>query len=145
MRACKIYGDKATFSHVRVGQGADWAGLICQPFLNLVGLDVERTLDMRAAKCGGVWLTNASLPEGKFESARLGEHFQKEADESQRTLLGRFDGCRFGPVDFSDVHFPYETTFGGYADMRPARFEDSVKICWKSVRIGDHRGSASFS
>jgi hypothetical protein len=129
MRACKIYGDKANFSHVRVGESADWAGLTCQPFLNLFGLDVEGTLDMRAAKCGGVWLTNATIPEGKFESARLGEHSQKEADEPQRTLLGRFDGCEFfGPVDFSDVHFPYETTFGGYADMRPARFGDSVKF-----------------
>jgi uncharacterized protein YjbI with pentapeptide repeats len=124
MRGCKIHGDQATFSHVFVRR-ADWAGLTCQPFLNLFGLVVDSTLDMRAAKCGGLWLSNGILPEAKFESARLGEHFQ-DKDGPQRKLLGRFDGCQFGRVDFSDVHFPYETTFGGYFDMQPAKFEGSV-------------------
>jgi hypothetical protein len=129
MRGCHIYGDRAKFSNVRVRRRADLAALVCQPFLVLFGLIVEGPLDMRAAKCGGLWLSNASLTgEVKLEGARLAEQFQ-DADGPRRKLLGRFDGCKFhDSVDFSDVHFPYETTFGGYSDMRPAEFSGPVNF-----------------
>ena len=129
MRGCRISGDRAKFSNVRVQRRADLAALACQPFLVLVGLIVEGPLDMRAAKCGGLWLSNGSLTgEAKLEGARLAEHFQDE-EEPRRKFLGRFDGCQFhNSVDFSDVHFPYETTFGGYSDMRPAKFHGPVNF-----------------
>jgi hypothetical protein len=129
MIGCQIYGDAANFNRIRVRRGAAWAGLVCQPFLNLFGMDLEGTLDMRAARCGGLWLSKGQMRgEVKFGSARLGEHFQNQ-DGPRPRLLGRFDGCCFyQSVDFSDVHFPYETTFGGYFDMQPAEFRQSVNF-----------------
>src|SRR6266508_192178 len=129
MRGCRISGDRAKFSNVRVQRRADLAALVCQPFLVLVGLSVEGPLDLRAAKCGGLWLSNSLLTgEAKLEGARLAEQFQDE-EEPRRKLLGRFDGCEFqDSVNFSDVHFPYETTFGGYSDMRPAQFHGPVNF-----------------
>lgn len=127
MRGCRILGDRAKFTHVRILGRADWTGLICEPLLNLSLLHLEGPLDMRAAKCGGLALSNGALTgQVKLESARLGEHFRVE-DGTRRRLQGIFGGCKFqDSVDFSDVHFPYETTFGGYSDMQPAEFSKSV-------------------
>jgi hypothetical protein len=40
MRGCQILGDTADFSNVRIRRKADCAGLVCHPFLVLVGLGV---------------------------------------------------------------------------------------------------------
>jgi hypothetical protein len=127
MRGCHILGDQASFTYVRILERADWRGLICEPFMNLSHLHLEGPLDMRAAKCGGLALSNGVLTgQVALGSARLGEHFGDE-DGSRRKLKGIFGGCKFqDSVDFSDVHFPYETTFGGYSDMQPAEFSKSV-------------------
>jgi hypothetical protein len=79
MRGCRISGDRAKFSNVRVRQRADLAALVCQPLLVLVGLIVEGPLDLRAAKCGGLWLSKGVLTgEANLEGARLAEQFQDE-------------------------------------------------------------------
>jgi hypothetical protein len=129
MRGCEIYGKEASFPHVRVRGGAAWAGLVCQPFLNLFGMDVEEVFDMREAKCAGMWLSHARLGgEVKLAGARLAERFEAEGSP-ERKLLGRFDGCVFEKsADFSSTRFPYETTFGGYFDMPPAQFSGPVNF-----------------
>lgn len=145
LRGATIQG-RADFSNVLIGGTASWAAIETTEQLSLVRGVIERDLDLRFAKCAGVWLSYTRIDgQMRCEQASFDRQDAEEA-AAKRLRLGRFDGVQVrGPADLTRVTFPYETTFGGYADMSPATFEDSTKFTGSTFGDSSVGGRHLFS
>jgi len=138
LRGARIVGP-ANLDNVTIDQAAIWTSLETTQLLQFVRGKVGTNLDLRYAKCAGIWISFTEIVGTAFFSqASFDENL--DSGEAQRHL-GRFDDCRFrGAADFTEVRFPWETTFGGYADMVPAQFDGHVNFSGSTFGSSTHGG-----
>ncbi|MET8983934.1 hypothetical protein ABZW49_00655 [Nonomuraea wenchangensis] len=112
LRGAHIFGTKAKFSHVKIEGTATLEGLKAETMLEFVSSETGRLL-LQYSRCKGIWMAHSKVrADADFDHASL-----NYASKPGERTLARFDGMEIGgKAVFSNVDFPYETTFGGYAD-----------------------------
>lgn len=129
VRQSRIEGDNAsTLTHMTIKGDLRATGLESTRLLNLFGTTIRGDLDLRYCKLYGIWLS-AAVIEGGIRGEQASFATIPDDSPPAEATLSRFDNLSVtGSVDFSRTQFSYETTFGGYADMVPARLHSSVSF-----------------
>lgn len=123
----------ADFSNTLISGTATFPGFGCSGLFQLVRAIVHGDLDLRVANSGGIWLSYSEI-KGKIVAE--GARFDRIDEEGglRASKLARIDGCKvLGDCSFARVSFPFETTFGGYADMPPAEFGGRFSIAGSTL------------
>ncbi|BCB85849.1 hypothetical protein Psuf_031620 [Phytohabitans suffuscus] len=120
---CARIEEQANFDNITVRNSATLDGLECNAFFQFVNGSVGGSLSFKYAKLAGIWTTH-TVVQGNLDMSNADLH--RKAVEAAGALA-RFDGTTIeGDATFTATKFPFETTFGGYADMNAAKFNGRV-------------------